>query len=599
MTCHGQVYRDPIHHTQLSLELNEFRRQGLLCDVTIRVKDGAFPCHRNVLAISCSYFKAMFTSGFKEREQSEIELPEITYAALHSILEFFYEGELVVDCDIVCDIYRAAHLLNCHNVLGYCREFLLENVTADTWLHYRDLSETFSLQDIKQAVKKYISEDFVEASQVDAFYQLTLEELQSLLHLDNLRCCKEKHIFQTAHQWLQHNPEYKGSEELVIQYVRFATMSKDDIVEVQTVSYMQLNSKCKEQLQSALNFIDCGLPTTSGIQSTPRGKRCLVSFGGASKYSFKCNFYHYLNNVTAFSIPDINNEPGMSIVQPVSLPTMPISVAFSTAACLNNSVYVIGGEIFTGDDPYSKDRSRKASVSSVFRFNCLDRQWGEMTPMNTARSRHITSLIGEYILVAGGENGRISLASVECYSLVSNTWLELQDFPHAMSDAASCVVNNILYVSGGECKHNQGHTLMYDHIHSYDSDQHTWTMEYNMSRARSGHIMYANKHCLYIIGGGVSNVDVYNTITKQMQVIHMSKDELSVTYPASGMVDDKIVVCGGFNTGYDDGIHIFDTRVNTYKTLSDRLRERFCGASSVILTIPWGLLEVQEEHLEK
>ena len=79
--------------SKLAGSLNDLRKQGLLCDVTIKVAGRSFPSHKNILAASSSYFMAMFTHGFKENAESEITIdgkPEI----FEVLLEYTYTGDL-------------------------------------------------------------------------------------------------------------------------------------------------------------------------------------------------------------------------------------------------------------------------------------------------------------------------------------------------------------------------------------------------------------------------------------------------------------------------------------------------------------------------
>lgn len=52
--------------------MEEIRRQGKLCDVTLKIGDHKFSAHRIVLAASIPYFHAMFTNDMMECKQDEI-----------------------------------------------------------------------------------------------------------------------------------------------------------------------------------------------------------------------------------------------------------------------------------------------------------------------------------------------------------------------------------------------------------------------------------------------------------------------------------------------------------------------------------------------
>lgn len=58
-------------------QMREIRRQGKLCDVTIKVEDQSFSAHRIVLAATIPYFYAMFMNEMREHREKEITMKEI------------------------------------------------------------------------------------------------------------------------------------------------------------------------------------------------------------------------------------------------------------------------------------------------------------------------------------------------------------------------------------------------------------------------------------------------------------------------------------------------------------------------------------------
>lgn len=58
-------------------QMREIRRQGKLCDVTIRVDDQSFSAHRIVLSATIPYFYAMFMNEMREQSEKEVTMKEI------------------------------------------------------------------------------------------------------------------------------------------------------------------------------------------------------------------------------------------------------------------------------------------------------------------------------------------------------------------------------------------------------------------------------------------------------------------------------------------------------------------------------------------
>lgn len=64
------VYESTVHCTNILLGLNEQRKQGLLCDVTVLVEGKEFRAHRAVLAACSEYF----LQGFVTQNDNELVL---------------------------------------------------------------------------------------------------------------------------------------------------------------------------------------------------------------------------------------------------------------------------------------------------------------------------------------------------------------------------------------------------------------------------------------------------------------------------------------------------------------------------------------------
>ena len=102
---------------------------------------------------------------------------------------------------------------------------ILEGVKADTtnfpaaW----QLAEQFSLPRLAESVKAAALQDFGKLAPSGALYELTAEQLESLLREDEL-CCKEEFVFDAVTRWCaeaQANDEVAGR---LLSFVRFALL---------------------------------------------------------------------------------------------------------------------------------------------------------------------------------------------------------------------------------------------------------------------------------------------------------------------------------------------------------------------------------------
>ncbi|XP_042313486.1 transcription regulator protein BACH1 [Sceloporus undulatus] len=117
------AYESSVHSSNVLLNLNEQRKQDLLCDVTILVEDQRFRAHRSVLAACSFYFRSRIV-GQLERNLI-ITLPEeVTLKGFDPLLQFAYTSKLILDKDNVAEVCKCAEFLGIHDIEESCFQFL-------------------------------------------------------------------------------------------------------------------------------------------------------------------------------------------------------------------------------------------------------------------------------------------------------------------------------------------------------------------------------------------------------------------------------------------------------------------------------------------
>ncbi len=123
--------------------------------------------------------------------------------------------------------------------------------------------------------------------------------------------------------------------------------------------------------------------------------------------------------------------------------SMPTERGWLAANVVNGKIYVIGG----GDD-----KARQA-LSMVESYDPVADKWTPKADMPTPRSTFIASVAGGQIYVIGGFDGNVanpmSLAVVEAYDPVANTWARKSAMPTPRDNAMASTVDGKVYVIGG------------------------------------------------------------------------------------------------------------------------------------------------------
>jgi len=88
------VVTEPTSLQLFERRLRHFFNDEEFSDVTFLVQGQKVYGHKMVLSIVSDCFRAMFTTGFRESDQMEIEIPDCSHAAFLAVMKYIYTGEL-------------------------------------------------------------------------------------------------------------------------------------------------------------------------------------------------------------------------------------------------------------------------------------------------------------------------------------------------------------------------------------------------------------------------------------------------------------------------------------------------------------------------
>ncbi|XP_069551919.1 zinc finger and BTB domain-containing protein 7B isoform X1 [Brachyistius frenatus] len=125
----------PEHSNELLYHLNDQRRTGLLCDLTLTSRGARYPTHRSVMAAVSLYFRRLFGGEEGGSEGggsfSVCQLDCVAPDALDALLEFAYTATLTIHSSGMRDVLRGAQLLGIQCVADACRDILGETAEAE------------------------------------------------------------------------------------------------------------------------------------------------------------------------------------------------------------------------------------------------------------------------------------------------------------------------------------------------------------------------------------------------------------------------------------------------------------------------------------
>ncbi|XP_055019443.1 zinc finger and BTB domain-containing protein 7B isoform X2 [Boleophthalmus pectinirostris] len=147
----------PEHSNELLSHLNNQRRTGLLCDLTLTSHGARYPTHRSVMAAVSVYFRHLFgteAGGGEGGGFTVCQLDCVAPDALDALLEFAYTATLTIPSSGMRDVLRGAQLLGIQCVADACRDILGE--TEETEMP----PEEYKVQ--QTTPKKTLQSEYVE-----------------------------------------------------------------------------------------------------------------------------------------------------------------------------------------------------------------------------------------------------------------------------------------------------------------------------------------------------------------------------------------------------------------------------------------------------
>ena len=398
--------------------LNDFRLEQCLTDTVLIAGYEEFPCHKNVLAVSSPYFRAMFSNDLLESKLDRIQINEVSPWTLRRVIDYAYTGKLEITVDNAQDMLAAGSLFQLQDIIDACCEFLSKHLHPSNCLGIEHFAHLHSCTKLEAEAHQHVLDNFSTVVDSDEFVEIPLERLLTYLASDLIDVRNEECAYSAAMRWIQHDLEHRQSHaHSVFAHIRLAIVDYQYLCDIVQVNPVIRNcEKCRELVQDAVQFhsskIDnCGQRRRSmqTEAATPRpstvAREVLVIVGGITE-----------NNQVTKSV-DMYDPAKEKWSQ---LPDLQMDISWFSICALDNNLILSGGI------------KNNMILSVVLKFDSSKRSWTQGRSMLTARARHASAVVEGKVYVLGGisfEDGRMCTAeSIECFCTEVNQWTKVGEF---------------------------------------------------------------------------------------------------------------------------------------------------------------------------
>lgn len=235
---------------------------------------------------------------------------------------------------------------------------------------------------------------------------------------------------------------------------------------------------------------------------------------------------------------------------------------YAAGAVLRGMLYHIGGTT----DP----EDHIGATGSVDAYDPEMGIWFSRAPVPSPRQRAGAGVVDDILYVVGGDSGDGPLSTVQAYDPTTDTWADRAPMHVARNNPGVGVVDGILYVIGG--------TDVGGSVEAYDPRTDSWTLKTDMPTPRAGAGIGVVDGILYAVGGGngftgEAAVEAYDPVTDSWT----TRSPLPFARGFSGIavIEDRLYVLGGFtgsppqyvnslNPQYVANVDVYDPTTNSW-----------------------------------
>lgn len=533
--------------TKVMASLNDFRKEGTLCDVTLSVQGASFPSHRNVLSANSEFFKALFANDMKEKAENTVHMEEFEPHVMEQLLTYMYGGGINIKKDNALDLAIGADFLFLTELKQTACEFLISDLSSDNCLFLLYMAEKYNVRELRDSSQKHILENYVSVAASSGFVTLTVEQLLAIVSSDDLVAREEK-IFESVVKWTKNSLETRKKHfSSLFSHIRLVYLARCYLITtVQEEDLVKGDESCLRFVNAAKDFFSSPKGSVHGSSDQclrPRACQTAILMVGGWQES---------RDITASSNVFVPSIKQMFQVSPMLTPRKNHGIAIHEGL-----VYVVGGTTKTGSvtrsaelyDPrtntWSSVLSMRREVAGVGvavvgdllyaagghdakgrpqnlvqRYSPKINKWEIVAPMNASRTRHC--VVGStHLYVFGGYSSDedIPLMSAERYDHLSGSWVEIAPMKRRRSDACAVTVQSKIFVIGGEDILESPIKLASCEVYDTTTNQWTAIASTQQPRSHAGAAVIKNK--VFVLGG----VDKHNRELRSVECYDTDQQE--------------------------------------------------------------------------
>lgn len=139
----------------------------------------------------------------KKSGQWEISIADLNGDILKQLIQYCYNGVIMIDRTNVEEMTKAATMLQFYRVTRNCVEYFSSILTASNYFHIQELADLYNLARLKKTAESFAYNNFVDVSKTKEFNQLSVDQLCVWLKSERLNVSTEDDVLKALIKWIK------------------------------------------------------------------------------------------------------------------------------------------------------------------------------------------------------------------------------------------------------------------------------------------------------------------------------------------------------------------------------------------------------------
>ena len=538
--------------------LHTFKLKRQLCDVKIKIEGSFIHAHRVVLAATCPYFKAMFIDTlFQEHSNNEVTIQGLDFETVQNVIDCLYlqDFNIHLDYDNCHNYLEVASFLQITKLKRLCERFFMKNIQASNAVQIYALADSYpDCKSLLKTCQKFIRKNFDYCYTNEFWSRLELDLVLSILKTRDLNTKSEERIFLAGLSWLRADshpvkktiskhrakfaPDIMNCVDLNLISPAFLT------AKIQNETIIKQNYFCREMIDD-FKLKKMSKPETPQKPRKFQPSFCLLTGGFNPWFTHSERATSISGKTWYFDLNEIDKKDA-KVNQLPELHSPRFSHRLVKLLNDDLNILAIGGH------------DGQNYLSSVERFSWQDKRWHlDIKRMNSKRSCFgAVSINFEYdqrVYIIGGQNENEAIESCEFYSSLRKTWTFFASlkYPRLGLSVSTSPSNRFIYAVGGSSTADS--SSYHSYIESYNVHENIWTEILDLKIPRKHCATAVIQNELYVFGGNseadgdLNSVNIYHIslLENSLELLKETSTAEKRVGSATVVHDDSVIIFGG------------------------------------------------------